>query len=252
VIVRVIICDDALALGRYAAAEVAAALATALSTAGRARLLLSTGQSQFETLADLVRRPLAWDRIDIFHLDEYVGLLPDHPASFRRYLKERVADLVPATMHYVDPSSHEYMDALGNLVATSPMDVALVGVGENGHIAFNDPPADFDAIGPFLTVHLDDRCRAQQVGEGWFARVEDVPAQAITMSVRTIMSSRKVVSAVPHGAKAEAVAKVMAATYPTPEVPATALLAHADATLVLDRASSRLLSPADWSQCIIL
>jgi glucosamine-6-phosphate deaminase len=252
VTVRVVICDDALALGRYAAAEVAAALATVLSTVGRARLLLSTGQSQFETLADLVRRPLAWDRIDIYHLDEYAGLPPDHPASFRRYLKERVANLVPATMHYVDPSSPEYMDALSNLVATSPMDVALVGVGENGHIAFNDPPADFDATAPFLTVHLDDRCRAQQVGEGWFAHVQDVPEQAITMSVRSIMSSRKIVSAVPHGTKAHAVAKVVAATHPRPEVPATALLTHGDATLVLDRASSRLLSPVDWSRCVVL
>ena len=249
---RVVVCDDALALGRYAAAEVAAALGSVLSTAGRARLLVSTGQSQFETLADLVRRPLAWDRVDIFHLDEYVGLPPDHPASFRGYLQERVANLVPATMHYVDPSSPEHMDALSGLVATSPMDVALVGVGENGHIAFNDPPADFDASAPFLTVRLDDRCRAQQVGEGWFAHVEDVPEQAITMSVRSIMSSRKIVSAVPHGTKAHAVAKVVAATHPTPEVPASALLTHEDATLVLDRASSRLLSPQDWSRCIVL
>ena len=249
---RVVICDDALSLGRYAAAETAAALAAAQGPEGRARLVLATGQSQFETLAELVRRPVAWERVDVFHLDEYVGLSADHPASFRRYLKERVADLVPATMHYLDPSSPEQPRALGQLLTTRPADVALVGVGENGHIAFNDPPADLETTEPYIEVSLDSRCRAQQVGEGWFARLEDVPERAVTMSVRTIMSARKIVSAVPHNAKAEAVAKLLAATKPTPEVPATALLAHPDTTLVLDRASSRLLPPATWARCIVL
>lgn len=249
---RVVICDDALSLGRYAAAEAAAALAAAQGPEGRARLVLATGQSQFETLADLVRRPVAWERVDVFHLDEYVGLSAQHPASFRRYLKERVADLVPVIMHYVDPSSPEQLRALGELLRTRPADVALVGVGENGHIAFNDPPADFEATEPYIEVGLDARCRAQQVGEGWFARLEEVPERAVTMSVRTIMSARKIISAVPHSAKAEAVAKLLGANGPMAEVPATALLEHPDATLVLDRASSRLLPPAVWARCIVL
>jgi glucosamine-6-phosphate deaminase len=249
---RVVVCDDALSLGRYAAAETAAALAAAQGLGGRARLVLATGQSQFETLAELVRRPVAWERVDVFHLDEYLGLAADHPASFRRYLKERVADLVPATMHYLDPSSPEQLRALGQLLTARPADVALVGVGENGHIAFNDPPADFETAAPYIEVSLDARCRAQQVGEGWFARLEDVPERAVTMSVRTIMSARKIVSAVPHNAKAEAVAKLLAATKPTSDVPATALLEHPDTTLVLDRASSRLLPPATWARCIVL
>ena len=133
---RVVICESPGAAGEYGAAEVAARLNQVLAAGGHARMLLSTGQSQFETLRSLVRRPVDWARVDAFHLDEYLGVGPDHPASFRRYLTERVADVVPLSMHLVDPSSPSSLAELSTLVAAAPMDVALIGIGENGHLAF--------------------------------------------------------------------------------------------------------------------
>jgi glucosamine-6-phosphate deaminase len=249
---RVFICASPHSAGQLGAAIVAASLNRALARRDRARLLLSTGESQFETLRELVRRPVDWRRVDAFHLDEYVGLDADHPASFRCYLRERVAAIVPLQMHYVDPSSPAALGHLRDLVAVAPMDVALVGVGENGHIAFNDPPADFETTDPYIEVELDATCRAQQVREGWFANVEDVPARAVTMSVREIMRSREVVSVVPHAHKASAVRRLLTATSISPELPASALSAHEHWFLVLDRASSQTLTKEVWEQCVVL
>jgi glucosamine-6-phosphate deaminase len=250
---RVVICEDARQVGRYAAAEVAAALNQAIGRpCGPARLLLSTGESQFETLSELVRKPVAWERVEAFHLDEYIGLAPDHPASFRHYLRQRVADLVPLPVHYLDPSSRTALGRLAELLSAAPVDVGLVGVGENGHIAFNDPPADFSAVGPYIEVTLAASCRAQQVREGWFSRLEDVPERALTMSVKAIMSTRKIVSAVPHEAKADAVRRLLCTDAVSPELPASVLKEHPDATLVLDRGSSRALPQAVWARCTVL
>jgi glucosamine-6-phosphate deaminase len=190
--------------------------------------------------------------VDAFHLDEYVGLDPMHPASFRRYLRERVASIVPLQMHYVDPSSAEALMGLRDLVGAAPMDVALVGIGENGHIAFNDPPADFTTTDPYIEVKLDDRCRAQQVREGWFADVQDVPARAVTMSVREIMRSNEIVSVVPHAQKAEAVRRLLTCPSVSPELPASVLTTHEHSLLVLDRASSQALPKEVWDQCVVL
>jgi glucosamine-6-phosphate deaminase len=249
---RVVVCDNPGAAGEYGAAEVSARLNQVLAAGGRARLLLSTGQSQFETLRSLVRRPVDWARVDAFHLDEYLGIGPDHPASFRRYLKERLADLVPLSMHFVDPSSPTSLAELSTFVASAPMDVALVGIGENGHLAFNDPPADFETAEPYLEVELDARCRAQQLREGWFAELQDVPKRAVTMSVHEIMRSCDIVSVVPHEAKAPVIARLLADEAVTAELPATMLRRHERATVVLDRASAGLLPAELWNRCVVL
>lgn len=248
----VVIADSPVAAGRYAAAVVAARLNAVLAERERARLLLSTGESQFETLRELVRRPVDWRRVDGFHLDEYVDLPIAHPASFRRYLRERVAELVPITLHDVDPGSPEAMEQLRAEVAAAPMDVGLVGIGENGHVAFNDPPADFETTEPYLEVELDARCRAQQVREGWFPGEADVPRRAVTMSVHEIIRCREIVSVVPHAHKAPAVRAVVTAKEVTPELPASVLVRHPRAQLVIDRASAQLLSSEVWNRCVAL
>jgi glucosamine-6-phosphate deaminase len=249
---RVVVCGNPAAAGDLGAAVVAARLNEVLARRERARLLLSTGESQFETLRSLVRGPVEWDRIDAFHLDEYVDLSREHPASFRRYLDERVASVVPLRMHYVDPSSPDELKRLSAAVAETPMDVALIGIGQNGHIAFNDPPADFNAGSPYLEVELDAACRAQQVHEGWFATETDVPRRAITMSVHEIMRSLEIVSVVPHSAKAPIIRRLLTSCEVTPELPASMLTRHANTLLVLDRASSQLLPNEVFKRCIVL
>ena len=249
---RTVICVSADAAGAYAAAEVVASLNQVLAVRQRARLLLSTGESQFEVLRRLVRADVDWDRVDAFHLDEYVGLPEGHPASFRRYLSERVADIVAVHMHFVDPSSEAGLADLAAAVAESPMDVALVGVGENGHIAFNDPPADLETAEPYIVVELDEACRAQQVLEGWFATTGGVPARAVTMSVREILRALRVVSVVPHAAKAQAVRRLLSAEGVSADLPASALLEHGDWCLVLDRESAQALTAEVWKQCVVL
>jgi glucosamine-6-phosphate deaminase len=243
--VRVRVFPDAEALGRAVAEEAARRLTEAVRAQGRARLLLSTGKSQFTTLAHLVALPVPWDRVEAFHLDEYVGLGPEHPASFRRYLHERFASRVPLrAMHYVATEGDlaERLAEIGRAVREAPIDVALVGIGENAHIAFNDPPADLATRDPYLVVTLAPECRAQQVGEGWFRSVEEVPPRAVTMSVYQIMQSRAILSAVPYAVKAEAVRRTL--TEPIgAEVPASILRQHPDWTLFLDRDSARLVPP---------
>ena len=249
---RVVICSTSAAAGDLGAAVVAARLNEVLAGRERARLLLSTGESQFETLRSLVRRPVDWERVDAFHLDEYVHLPREHPASFRRYLDERVASVVPLRMHYVDPSSPDELKRLSEAVAETPMDVALVGIGQNGHLAFNDPPADFTARSPFIEVELDAACRAQQVSEGWFATDADVPRRAITMSVHEIMRSLEIVSVVPHAAKAPVIRRLLTSCEVTPELPASMLTRHDKALLVLDRVSGQLLPNEVFNRCIVL
>lgn len=249
---RVVVCSGPAAAGDLGAAVVAARLNEVLATRERARLLLSTGESQFETLRSLVRRPVEWERVDAFHLDEYVDLSREHPASFRRYLDERVASVVPLRMHYVDPSSAEALKRLSGAVTDAPMDVALVGIGQNGHLAFNDPPADFSVRAPYLEVELDAACRAQQVHEGWFETDADVPRRAITMSVHEIMRSLQIVSVVPHASKSPVIRRLLTSSEVTPKLPASMLSRHSNALLVLDRSSSQLLPNEVFKQCIVL
>lgn len=229
-------------LGKAAAAQVARLLRDAIAAKGTARLLLSTGASQFPFFQALLREEVAWQQVEMFHLDEYIGLPESHPASFRKYLKERFVSQLPAPLanaHFVSGEGDVTANiaALNEEIASAPIDVGVIGIGENGHIAFNDPPADFETQAPYLVVTLDERCRQQQVGEGWFATLADVPQQAISMSVYQIMQCRAIVSCVPYAAKTEAVQNTMLEAV-TPHVPATKLKEHPDWTLYLDHASA--------------
>ncbi|MBP6331794.1 MAG: glucosamine-6-phosphate deaminase [Aminivibrio sp.] len=209
---------------------------------GRARLMLSTGASQFGTLRELVSHPVDWSKVEMFHLDEYVGLPESHGASFRRYLRERfVSKVNPGKVHFVnwEGGAEKNMKALSEEISKAPVDVAFIGIGENGHIAFNDPPADFATEEPFLLVTLDSACRRQQVGEGWFPTADDVPEQAITASVRQILKCRTILASVPFRVKAEAVRKTLESPV-DPAVPASILKTHPDVTLYLDRESASL------------
>ena len=233
-------------LGRAAAVDAAAALQEAIDTNGRAHVIAATGASQFEFLDALAATPrIDWSKVVFFHLDEYVGLPESHPASFRRYLKERiVARVRPGGFHFIegdaaDPAAEARR--VGELIRAHPIDAAFVGIGENGHLAFNDPPADFETEEPYLMVTLDEACRRQQLGEGWFKGLEDVPRRAISMSVRQILKSQRTFCVVPDARKAPAVRDCLEEEV-SPLRPASILRTHPRTTLYLDRASASLLS----------
>jgi len=236
-------------LGRAAALRAAAAIGEALARAGEARVIAATGASQFEFLDALVTtRGIDWGRVDMFHLDEYVGVSDSHPASFRRYLRERIVERVhPRAFHFLagdaaDPAAE--CRRVGALLARSPIDVAFVGIGENGHLAFNDPPADFETEEPYLVVELDEACRRQQLGEGWFASLEDVPRRAISMSIRQILKAREILCIVPDARKAKAVSECLEGAV-SPLHPSSILQTHEAATVYLDCASAALLKRPD-------
>ncbi len=232
-------------LGRAAAQRCASLLNDYVKAQGEARLLLSTGNSQLDTLKHLVKMDVAWEQVTMFHLDEYVDLSDNHPASFRKYLREKFTELVPlkrAVFVSGEGDVEDNIRQLSNEVQQAPIDVALVGIGENGHIAFNDPPADFDTQEAYIVVELDERCKQQQVGEGWFTDLDSVPKRAVTMTVQQILKSKTILSCVPYGVKAKAVKSALEQDV-TPMVPATILQTHPDVTLFLDRESSAQVSP---------
>lgn len=237
---------DKRALGEAAAAQAAGTIARAIDSRGAARILAGTGASQFEFLEALVaHRDVDWSKVEMFHLDEYIGLPEDHPASFRRYLMERL--IRPTGMgrvHLLDGNGdpETVRRTVGAELTAAPIDCAFVGIGENGHLAFNDPPADFSTTDPYIIVHLDEACRRQQVGEGWFASVSDVPARAISVSVTQILAAREIICAVPDARKADAVRRCFAGPV-SPDAPASILQTHPNATVYLDAASAALLPP---------
>lgn len=236
--------DSADELGRAAAADVAAYLRDVIAGRGEARIVAATGASQFVFLEHLVTQPLYWSRITVFHLDEYVDLPPDHPAGFRRYLEERLIDKVhPGTWAYIDGQADPRAECrrVGALISAAPIDAAFVGIGENAHLAFNDPPADVETDEPFLIVALDEACRRQQLGEGWFASLDEVPRRAISMSMRQILRARKIFCIVPEARKAEAVRATLEGEISL-LVPASYLRTHHDVELYLDRNSAALLT----------
>lgn len=232
-------------MGQHAALLAARTLRTALADRGSARIIVATGSSQFEVLDALVQEPdIAWDRIDGFHLDEYVGLAPTHPASFCGYLKERFVDRVPLrSFHYLDGLADPSIvcRSAEQAIRTRPVDLAMIGIGENGHLAFNDPPADFETDAAYHVVPLDEACRKQQVGEGWFASLDDVPKLAISMTIREILRAQRIVCSVPDARKAEAVRAAIEGPL-TNQLPASILRQHPSATILLDAASAQLLS----------
>ena len=237
------IADTPAMLGARAAERIAGFIRDAISENGHARIVLSTGMSQFGTLEALIGMDITWEKVEMFHLDEYEGLPSDHPASFRRYLEERFVSRVhPGSVHYVswEGDAERNIMELSEAFRSAPADIGVIGIGENGHIAFNDPPADFTTDEIYKIVVLDRKCREQQVHEGWFSSIEDVPSRAITMCPKAILSCRHIVSAVPHGVKAEAVRNTIASPV-TPMVPATLLKTHPDWYLFLDKASAGLL-----------
>ena len=233
-------------MGRAAAACAAGIINQAVEDRGEAHLVLATGASQFEMLSSLVLRQVEWSRVTVFHLDEYVGLPLEHPASFRRYLRDRFAAKVPTLrkFHYIDgeaPDPASECRRLGALIRGVRVDLACIGIGENGHIAFNDPPADFAAEEPYIVVELDEACRRQQVGEGWFSSMDDVPERAISMSARQIMKARRIVSTVPDRRKARALRNALEGEV-VEAVPASILQRHPDCRLFADEPALSLLS----------
>ncbi len=240
------ICKDRYELGASAAKFTAAAIREAIAKKGCARILLSTGASQFDTLASLIKEDVEWDKVEMFHLDEYVNLPETHGASFRKYLKEKFTTKVNLKAAYFVDGTDENRKALGEKINESPIDVGLIGIGENGHIAFNDPPADFETEEPYIVVKLNDTCKKQQVGEGWFATPDDVPTHAVSMSVKQIMKCKKIISCVPYAVKADAVYKTLSGELSN-LVPATMLKTHPDFTLYIDHDSAAKLSvPVLW------
>ncbi|MGI5878675.1 MAG: 6-phosphogluconolactonase [Christensenellales bacterium] len=235
--------------GKAAADLLADAIARSVDERGECRIVLSTGASQFELFNELVENAaIPWEKVTMFHLDEYVGLPESHIASFRKYLKERFVARVPRLREavFVNGEAPDIAAELARLTARlreAPIDVGVIGIGENGHIAFNDPPADFDTREAYIVVNLSDTCKTQQVREGWFPDHASVPPQAITMTPWQIMRCRKIISLVPHAVKAQAVHDTLAAPSPTPAVPASLLKTHDDWTLILDTASASLCGP---------
>lgn len=237
---KVNVLENAQELGKAAAFFSAKIINEQLAKKGKARLVLSTGASQFETLEALVKMDIDWSKVEMFHLDEYVGLSEQHPASFRKYLKERFVNVVPIhKAHFVNGEGNikDHIEELSREIKKEPIDLALIGIGENAHIAFNDPPADFATKEAYIVVNLDDNCKKQQVGEGWFPSVDEVPAQAITMTVHQIMQSQVIVSCVPHKTKANAIRDFFENEV-TNQVPATILKTHENYTLFLDKESA--------------
>jgi len=234
-------------LGPRAAADGAKLIRDAIATRGSANIIVATGSSQFEMLEALAKqRDIRWDKVTAFHLDEYVGLPITHPASFRRYLWERFVSRLPlplAAFNYVNAEENPQAecDRLVTIIKAHPIDVAFIGIGENAHIAFNDPPADFETESPYLVVQLDEDCRKQQLGEGWFPTLADVPQRAISMSVRQILKSRAIICTVPDERKAEAVRASVEGPI-TPDVPASILQQHTNLVLYVDAAAASLLS----------
>lgn len=238
---------DKATLAAAAADQAASILRKAISEKGAARIIAATGASQFEFLDALTAMPgIGWSRVEMFHLDEYIGLPMSHPASFRSYLLKRLINKVGIIRyHLLDGESDPALVAreVGAKLASALIDVAFVGIGENGHLAFNDPPADFETEEPYLVVNLDEACRRQQMGEGWFATLADVPLSALSMSVRQILKAQEIICVVPDARKARAVAACFEGQV-SPEVPASILRTHPRCTVYLDDDSAALLTSA--------
>jgi len=244
---KILVSDNKVHNGQRAAHDGAVLIRRAIAQRGEANIILATGASQFEMLAELTHaNDLDWHRVTVFHLDEYAGLPITHPASFRLYLWQRFMSALPLPLrerYFIDAEGDLEAECrrLNEIIVRHPIDVAFIGIGENGHLAFNDPPADFETSEPYIVVKLDEACRRQQMGEGWFKNFEDVPTQAISMSIRQIMKSRNIVCTVPDERKAKAV-KGAAEGPITSNLPASILQRHEGATIYLDPPAASLLS----------
>jgi glucosamine-6-phosphate deaminase len=227
-------------LGQAAARDGARLIRETLLKKDKANIIVATGASQFEMLASLVKEDIDWAKVTAFHLDEYIDLPLSHPASFRKYLKERFVSKVSLkTFFYIDGERDTDAECsrLNEAIKQHPIDVAFVGIGENGHLAFNDPPADFNIESPYIVVNLDEDCRNQQYGEGWFGSLEEVPGKAISMSVKQILKSTHIICSVPDERKSMAVKNTIEGVV-SPDVPASIMQTHSNTTLYLDYGSA--------------
>jgi len=233
-------------LAQAAANHAATAIRDAIASQGQARIIAATGASQFEFLEVLTKTPgLEWDKVEMFHLDEYVGISEQDPASFCRYLRERLINKVGLKKYHLLDGTQapaEVIERVSSEILKAPIDVAFVGVGENGHLAFNDPPADFTTEEAYIVVDLDEGCRKQQLGEGWFPTLEDVPRRAISMTIHQIMKSKQIICIAPDTRKAKAIKDCFDGEV-SPLAPASILQRHSDATIYLDKESATLLRP---------
>jgi glucosamine-6-phosphate deaminase len=233
-------------MGQAAGASAAEEIERAIESNGRANITLATGTSQFETLKALVDcKGIDWSKVVMFHLDEYIGPAEDHPASFRKYLNERFVTKVRALskVNFIkgdEPDPQAECSRLARVLSAQPVDVAFVGIGENGHLAFNDPPADFGTDEPFIIVELDERCRQQQLNEGWFETLDQVPRRAISMSIRQIMRSNCIIVSAPDQRKAQAVQAALEGPV-TNSCPASMLQRHTNCRIFLDGPAASLL-----------
>lgn len=249
---KIIRTKDHFELGAAAGKAAAELIVKAIEDKGFANIILATGTSQFETINQLIEsKEIDWSKVNMFHLDEYIGLPLSHPASFRKYLKERFLDKVaPLNAVYLingEAVVEEECARLNEIIRQHPIDVALVGIGENGHLAFNDPPADFDIEDPYIAVTLDEQCRNQQLSEGWFAGLQEVPAQAISMSIKQICKSAQIICSVPDQRKAQGVKDSL--EQPVSNLyPSSILQQHRDCSFYLDEASASLLSAETLQQ----
>lgn len=242
---QIFIHENAQEMGRAAAAEGVADIQRALQAGGEVSIILATGASQFDMLENFVTADLEFSRITAFHLDEYIGLPVTHPASFRRYLRERVMDRIPTLKEFVlvegdAPDTAAEIARLNALISAHKIEVCFAGIGENGHLAFNDPPADFKTEVPYLNVELDEACRLQQMGEGWFPTLDDVPQRAISMGIQQILKSKKIILSVPDTRKAKAAALCIEGPVDT-MAPASILQRHPATSIHLDTAAASLL-----------
>lgn len=242
---RLRVLEDRNSLGRAAAAQAATAIQRAIQDHGKARIIGASAASQFEFLEVLTGTPgIDWKRVELFHLDEYIGLPMTHPASFCKFLQDRLIGRTGISDYHlldgeIDPA--EVIRRTNEAISSSPVDVAFVGIGENGHLAFNDPPADFEAEEPYIVVNLDEACRQQQVGEGWFEKLEMVPKRAISMSVKQVLRAKEILAVVPGPKKAQAINACFDGPI-TPMAPSSILRTHPNATIYLDKESAALLS----------
>jgi glucosamine-6-phosphate deaminase len=230
-------------MGKAAAEKAAEILKDVIDKKRKATFVIATGASQFDFLENLVQiDSIDWSKTTMFHLDEYVGISEDHPASFRKYLKDRfISKTHPGRIYLIEgdaPDPQQECERLNKIISQKEIDVSFVGIGENGHLAFNDPPADFDTEKPYIVVQLDEACRKQQLGEGWFENLDDVPKRAISMSIKQIMKSKHIVCTVPDKRKAEAVRNCFKGDAVSPDCPASILKKHDNCFVFLDEQSS--------------
>jgi len=234
-------------VGSTAAKHAAKSLQRVLAASDTARIIAATGASQLDFLQFLTATPgIDWHRVEMFHLDEYIGLPVDHPASFRKYLTERFIKKTGIRRYHLldgETNPEEVVRIVGDELKSAPIEIAFVGIGENGHLAFNDPPADFETEDPYIIVELDQACRAQQVNEGWFKSIPEVPSRAISMSVKQILKSKEIITIVPGAQKAKAVKACLEGEI-SPIAPASILRTHPNTTIYLDTESASLLTEA--------